>query len=130
MVKKNEEYHGIIIKQSQRDARVFEKMEIISRKNAILGLIVLYKVRVRAEDLNKTIRAIQSNMTDRFMLFPQNFYAHFYRGNELIAVFRDKVFHMTPEKSTWKAALEHGKSLGIPEKQLDFRPCRIKDEKF
>jgi hypothetical protein len=130
MSQKAGDYHGVVIRQSQKDARVFERMDIIGRKTIMMGLIVLYKVRVSPESLDGTIHKLQSNMADRFFMFTQNFYAHFYRDNELIAVFRYRVFRMTPDETTWTAAREYGKSLGIPEKQLDFRPCRMADETF
>lgn len=63
------------------------------------------------------------------MLFKrQEFYAHFYRNDELIIVFRDRVFRITPDKATWGEAREHGRQLGIIEKQLDFIPNRFMDE--
>jgi hypothetical protein len=46
---------------------------------------------------------------------------HFWNGNEVIAVFKDKSFEfMYDRKETWKSAVEHGRSLGIPEEQLNF----------
>ena len=69
-------------------------------------------------------------MSDRIFLKKQEFYLHFYRNNELIIVFRDKIFSVAPDKSTWADAIAHGRKLKIAEKQLDFRPNRFKDEDY
>lgn len=46
---------------------------------------------------------------------------HFWNGNQVIAVFPGKVYKFQhSNKSTWKDAVEYGKSIGIPEEQLDF----------
>lgn len=42
-------------------------------------------------------------------------------GDEVKVVFREKIFSIKfTDKSTWKDAVTHGKSIGIPEEQLDF----------
>lgn len=52
---------------------------------------------------------------------PEKWYAHFWNGEDVIAVFPKKVFRFKfSDKSTWKETIEYGKSIGIPEKQLDF----------
>jgi hypothetical protein len=40
--------------------------------------------------------------------------------NTITVVFKDKVFTVTRSKDTWREAVLYGKSLGIPEEQLDF----------
>src|SRR3989441_11498710 len=43
------------------------------------------------------------------------------RQKKLVAVFRGKKFEFkSRDKSTWNEAVEYGKSVGIPEEQLDF----------
>ena len=114
-------YHGIIVDASQKDKSEFGKLEIAGQKKS--GGWILYKVEVSQEKLERTISRLQKNIND-------GFYFHFYKGSELIVVFKRKIFRISTNKSTWKEAIEYGKSLGIPEKQLDFRPCRIEDETY
>jgi hypothetical protein len=46
---------------------------------------------------------------------------HFWRDQQVIAVFQDKTFEFTAtDKSTWAPAVAHGLKLGIPAEQLDF----------
>lgn len=56
------------------------------------------------------------------------YYAHLYNDNELIVVFKEKVFHVTPHRSTWTPIIEYGRMLHIPESQLTFWPNRFQDE--
>ena len=125
-----DEYHGIVMDASQKDKSIFERLDVIGRKKVALGAVCVVKLRVKSADLEKTISDLRANMADRFLALFKNFYVHFYRGDEVIAAFKDKVFHMTTNKSTWNEAIVHGRGLGIPERQLDFFPCRIGDETY
>lgn len=123
-------YHGIVVSLSQRDKRVFERLHVIGKKKALLGAVTLYKVAVAESELENVIKMIQENMASKLLLRKQEFYAHFYRNDELIIVFRGKTFKATTDSATWKEAIAFGKSLGIAEKQLDFKPNRLEDETF
>ena len=123
-------YHGIIVSLSQRDGAIFKRLKIIGRRRLLPGLLILYKVKVGEDEIDRVIEAVQENMAHRVLLKKQEFYAHFYRGNELIVVFRDRVFRLSQEEATWGEAREHGRRLGIVEKQLDFIPNRFSDEYY
>jgi hypothetical protein len=124
------EYHGIIISQSQHDRSIFNKLEIIGKRKSLFGLLTLYKIRVKPEKIDLTIKLLQSNMASRLFLIKQEFYFHFYRDNELIVVFRDSIFKISPDKSTWNDAIAHGRSLKIADKQLDFTPNTFESETY
>ena len=123
-------YHGIILNISQRDRSIFDDLKIIGKRNVLPGIIVLFKVEVASSVLELLIQKLQANMAKRFLYLIHEFYCHFYCGNELIIVFRNKVFHVTTDRSSWIDAIEYGKSLGIPIKQLDFIPYKVEDEKY
>jgi hypothetical protein len=123
-------YHGIILNISQRDKSIFDEIELLGKKNVFLGMVVLNKVKVASEHLERLIPKLQSNMAKHFFYLIHEFYCHFYRGNELIIVFRNKVFRVTTDQSSWKEAIEYGENLGIPLKQLDFIPYRVEDETY
>ena len=116
-----ENYHGIIVNVSQKDKSIFDRLKILGEKK--LWSWILYKVEIKPKELKKRIKELQENMTE-------GFYFHFYRNNELIVVFNKKVFYAKTDKSTWNEIIEYGKSLKIPEKQLDFFPCKEEDEKY
>lgn len=49
-------------------------------------------------------------------------YAHFFRDQELIVVYQDRVFRATGDPSTWEEPIRYGRAHGIPLEQLDFHP--------
>lgn len=118
-----EEYHGIVIHESQKYKSIFKNLRILGERIAKDEKRTLYKIAVGAEGLENTILFLQNNMLP-------GYYFHLYRNGELIVAFKEKIFRINTDKSTWKEAIEYGKSLGIPENQLDFFPCHIEDETY
>ena len=55
-------------------------------------------------------------------------YAHLYNDEELIVIFKEKVFRVTSHASGWQPIIDYGKSLNIPVSQLTFWPNRFQDE--
>jgi hypothetical protein len=47
----------------------------------------------------------------------------------MVVVFKEKVITASPHISTWGEIFAYGKTLNIPEKQLDFWPNRFQDER-
>jgi hypothetical protein len=123
-------YHGIIINISQKDKSIFDKLKIVGKKMLIFGLIILYKVKVNENEITEVVKNVQNNMAHKSWFLFKNFYAHFYRENELIIVFKKKAFFVSPDKNTWAEAIEYGKRLNINDKQLDFIPNRFEDEDY
>lgn len=123
-------YHSHVLGLSQRDPDLFRALTVIGRRRVLWGLTTIFKIAVPADESETVIRSIQRNMSRRVLCFPQEFYAHFYRGSELIIVYRDRVFRVTTDRKTWREALAHGRALGIAERQLDFSPCRLEDETY
>jgi hypothetical protein len=123
-------YHGIVINVSQRRGSIFRKLKLIGRKRVFLGLIVLYKVEVSEKEIHQVLEAVQANMADRFLFGKKEFYAYFYRGSELIVVFREKIFFVSTDQASWSEAIAFGSSLGIADRQLDFFPHRIEQESY
>jgi hypothetical protein len=67
---------------------------------------------------------------EQFWFYFPHFYCHFYRDDELIVVFKKKMFRVKTDPATWQEVITYGKSMGIPAKQLDFQPCRFDDETY
>jgi len=123
-------YHGIIIDKSQNDKTIFSKLVIKGRKRILMGLVVLYRIEVEEREIDDVVTSLQKNMSTRFGLKKQQYYAHFYRADELMIVFKDKIFRVKPDPSSWTEAVKYGLSIGIPPKQLDFIPNRFEDERY
>lgn len=113
-------YLGYMIDKSQKDKDIFNNLNVTNSKGIWFGLITIYEVQISLYNIVDVIENIQKNMVTHIGAIKQEFYAHFYSGDELIVVFRKKVFHITADKSTWKEAKAYGKSIGIREKQLNF----------
>lgn len=114
-------YHGIVVDASQKDQSIFNNLKVLNVKQA--GNWVLYKIEEDEMRLDRLLKELQSNLV-------KGFYFHFYDNTNLMVVFSDKVFRIKADKSTWSEALSYGKSLGIPEEQLDFFPCTFEQETY
>jgi len=124
------DYHGIVIDLSQKRRSIFGELEVIGKRRAFFNTVSLLKLRVSADALEPTITRLQANLRPGLGPFVKAFYFHFYREGELIVVFKDRIFRTKPDRMFWEELIEHGKSLGIPESQLDFVPCRFADEEY
>ena len=108
-------YKGTIIQESLIDDRQLNDFEIVGFKvtdeDSQADRWHLFTVMASEENIKK----LASNLK------PEKWYAHFWSGDDVIAVFPNKTFNFKhSDKSTWKEAVEYGKSLGVPEEQLDF----------
>ena len=108
------EYRGVIIEESLNDNRIInelsvEKMIITGQENP-LERWHMYEVSVSLEE----IRKLASHILDEW-------YMHFWKEKEVIALFKEKEFKFNyDDKNTWNEVLNYGKSLGLPDYQLDF----------
>lgn len=118
------EYHGILVEEGLKDKSILNKMSILGKRVADVDFTLL-RVGVEEENIKEIIGLVQKNLVTEPV-----YYAHFYRDGRLIVIFPERIFKITPDRSTWKEAVEYGKSVGIPEEQLDFHPCRFEDEIF
>jgi hypothetical protein len=118
------EYHGIIIKEGLKDQLVLGNMKILGKKKGIKW--TLLRVGLNENKIDEVVGLVQKSLVTE----PARYYAHFYREGKLIVVFPKKIFYLTPEKETWRPAIDYGKSVGVPEDELDFKPCRFEEETF
>ena len=105
---------GTIVEESLEDNRILNDVEIIgfriSNEEEPGDRWHLYTVKVSTDDIQKLSQLIKSK-----------WYMHFWKDRDIIVVFKGKFFEFNyDDKSSWKDAVEHGLSLGIPSEQLDF----------
>lgn len=108
-------YIGTIVEESLEDSRVLNDFHIlntrITKEDNPAERWHLCKVEATPEQLQKLSAVLK----------PEKWYAHFWNGNKIIVVFRDKTFEQkADDKSTWEPAIQYGLSIGIPKEQLDF----------
>lgn len=102
---------GTIIEDSLNDVRVLDRLTIL--KSWTAGSWKLHRVQVRK---------VEAMLLSEYIA-KGPWYIHFWEEgkDDVLVVFKEKSFSITySDKSTWTAAAEHGKSIGIPEEQLDF----------
>lgn len=110
----SKEYKGIVVEESLEDNRLLNGLEVtaveITKEENPTDRWHLYKVRASKQDIERLSKGIKSG-----------WYMHFWKGRNVIALFKDRRFEFNfDDKSTWKPVLEYGRSLGIPEEELDF----------
>lgn len=119
------DYHGIIVEESLRDRSLLDAVRVLGRRQGRdWGLL---RVGVEAKRLPNVIQRLQRTLKVENGV---PFYAHFYRPGELIVVFPDRLFRLTPQRDTWGPAVAYGRSVGVPLAQLDFEPHRVEDEDY
>ena len=112
-------YLGIVIENSLRQPDAISQSIIKTRRR---GSWTFLLVSVPENELDAHIRRLQANMvTD------DEWYAHYFRGDELIVVFRDAAFPVAVDPASWGPAVTYGLSVGVPAEQLDFTPRTAPD---
>lgn len=106
------EVKATIVENSLLDKKILD--EVNTEKMWQDGDWTLYNVRldkIKISDLQKALR-------------PGPWYVHFWQeGSDFVqVVFKEKAFTIREsDKATWLPAIAYGKSIGIPESQLDFK---------
>src|SRR6266704_2190264 len=119
-VKLSTTWKGIIIAEGLEEPSVINEFDV-------------YRARISKQDEliddqgNKErwhlywVRATDKQVETLTSRIRNGWYAHFWKGRKRLVVVRGKKGGLqAKEKSTWKEAVEYGKSVGIPEEQLDF----------
>jgi len=110
------EFIGCIVEESIDDNRELNGLQVIEIK--ITGepdpanRWHIYKVVVDKAEIEKIWHHLK-----------EGWYMHFWKSDRqnMTIYFKGKKFEiMIGYRSTWTAAVEYGKSVGIPEEQLDF----------
>jgi hypothetical protein len=102
---------GTIVENSLTDPAILKELSIL--KSWPDGKWNLHQVSLNREEALKLAGHIAGGP----------WYMHFWEPgkDDVLVVFKDKTFDLKhSDKSTWQGAIAHGKSIGIPDKQLDF----------
>jgi hypothetical protein len=111
---KTMKYRGIIVEEGLNDNRILNNVTVLKmhitgheQKNERWHL---FEVEIEEEFIENIAKEIVGN-----------WYAHFWHGTDVIAVFSNKLIKFNYlDKNTWKEVMEYGRKLDIPEEQLDF----------
>ncbi|MBP9836978.1 MAG: hypothetical protein KBC78_04065 [Candidatus Pacebacteria bacterium] len=104
-------YKGTIIENSLSDKNILHEVKIIRTWQS--SKWTLHDVLIEEDQIPKLSNSLSDGP----------WYIHVWKpGNDKIKViYKNKIFQINySDKSTWKDAVDYGKSIGIPEEQLDF----------
>ena len=108
-------YSGIIIEEALDDNLLInnlmiEKVCITEHENR-QDRWHMYQVKISLDKINE----LAGHIID-------DWYIHFWNGSDIIALFTgNRRFRFNYDnKETWEEVLEYGRSIGIPDEQLDF----------
>lgn len=117
-------YHGIILNEEFVDPDFVKTFKFFAKRKSSTNSWILYGIEVKDSQLQEAVSQIQVNIKAG-----EPYYAHLYNDKEVVVIFKDKVFRVTPHESSWNKIKEFGRTLKIPEDQLDFWPNRFQDER-
>lgn len=104
-------YKGTIIENSLRDKEILKKIGVVKTWESRDW--VLHDVLLKEDQIPELSKYIDVGP----------WYIHVWEPgkDDVKVIFKDKIFTIRySDKSTWLPAIEYGKSIGIPEEQLDF----------
>ncbi len=104
-------YNGTIIENSLKDKSILDKVKV--EKTYHDDDWILHDVLIREDQISELSHYLDDGP----------WYIHLWESgkDDVIVVFKDKVCAIKySDKNTWKDAVAHGKSIGIPDQHLDF----------
>lgn len=105
-------WRGLVVEESLEDAAALAGADVLSTRTTQDGDWRIHTVSASPDTFS--FEALARSVK-------QGWYAHFWKDGEVLAVFRDALFRFDHDRrETWEPALEHGRSLGIPDAELDF----------
>lgn len=116
-------YHGVLIAEGCKNPSFLNSFKVFAKRKSESENWTLCGIIVEELKLDQSIRSIQNQLRA-----DEPWYAHLYNDEELIVIFKKKVFRVTPHRSTWNKIIKYGRTLGILDDQLDFWPNRFQDE--
>ena len=100
-------YVGVLIEQSLADPASLRGINVLRRQRDPHGAWVFLLVRVPGPQERETFAALQAALRKDGC-----WYTHFFRGEELVVIYRDATFTMSVDPATWGPAIDHGRRLG------------------
>ncbi|MEI6660081.1 MAG: hypothetical protein WCK91_01505 [bacterium] len=104
-------YHVTIIENSLADKEILKKVQIVKSRQS--GSWVLHDALVTEDQIPELSKSLDVGP----------WYIHLWKSgcDDVKVIFKDKIFDIKfSDKSTWEEAVNYGRSLNIPEAQLDF----------
>ena len=113
-------WKGVIIEESLEDKSFLSFVKIIKTRKTTLeneserGILIFHSVELDDSNFDEFIKTAQKSIKD-------SFYIHICKDNEMIVIFRDKIFRFSSDNlDELNKAREYGISVGILKEQMPF----------
>jgi hypothetical protein len=104
-------YKGTIIENSLSNKNILNNLKITKTWQS--GSWILHNVLMEEDQVSELSQCLDDGPWYIHVWLPSN--------DNVKVIFKNKVFDIKfSDKSTWTDAVSYGKSIGIPEEQLDF----------
>ncbi len=104
---------GTIIENSLSNKSILKQLQIISTRESRSLNWILHSVLIDQKQIDLLAKSLDEGP----------WYIHLWEQgmDDIIVIFKNKIFNIKySDKKTWSEAVAYGKSIGIPEEQLDF----------
>ena len=129
-------YHAEIVNLSLKNKKMIKEYVILKCRKWFWGLCKIYTIIIPERDIDDAANMFQSNLST---VLNKEWYITFHTAEEVIIVFREKVFRVSgkgiipvyqkcvdtscaEDKQKWDEVVAYAKSLGVPDEQCDFLP--------
>jgi hypothetical protein len=105
-------YKATIIENSLADKEILKKVQIVKSRQTTRW--TLHDVLVSEDQIPELSKSLDVGP----------WYIHLWQSgcDDIKVIFKDKIFDIKfSDKSTWREAVDYGRSIHIPDEQLDFQ---------
>jgi hypothetical protein len=113
------DYLGVVIAESLSDPDELARLPVVASKRSNEWTFLL--VSVEPDALDSHVSALQAAMRS-----DEAWYNHYFRDDELIVVFKKRVFTTSVDPGAWTELVDYGLAQGIPRGELDFEPRTLR----
>jgi len=117
-------YHAILLDTEFSDPEFLGRWKLLGQKKSKTNPWSQMRIEVPEERLEELVNDGQN------LLLSDKFYFQAYRDNELIVVFPRRIFYLKQDRTDWQELIAYGRTLGIPEDQLDIKPVKFSEETY
>jgi hypothetical protein len=113
------DYLGVVIAESLMNPDEQARLPVVASKRSHDWTFLLLRVRPGA--LEAHLSALQAAMRS-----DEVWYSHYFCGDELVVVFRERVFATSVDPAAWSEVVAYGLAQGIQRAELDFEPRTVR----
>ena len=110
-------YTGILLNKSFDESRtVIDSLHILRTKIYTDSDWIVYQAVIDNNNIEEVLKNTSKNMIDG------PWYNHFYNEDEVVVVFKDKIFRISKSNYDLSEIIIYSQNLDIPSDQIDIKP--------